>query len=114
VIGEARHTFAPDRLVWEFALSVADGWRGRGIGTLLVADMERRARSLGARRLAADAFRSNDAMKALAQSAGFRMADVPFDARLVRMVKDFARSPTSQLMGFDPGRFRNRFIGSGT
>ena len=45
VIGEARHAFTPDRLECEFALSVADDWRGRGIGTLLTAEMERRARS---------------------------------------------------------------------
>jgi GNAT superfamily N-acetyltransferase len=99
VIGEARHAFAPDRLECEFALSVADGWRRRGIGTLLVADMERRARSLGARRLAADALRSNDAMKALAHRAGFRMTDVPFDARLVRIVKELAPAQTAPRPG---------------
>jgi hypothetical protein len=61
--------------------------------------MERRARSLGARRLAADALRSNDAMRALAHRAGFRMADVPFDARLVRIVKELAPSQTAPRTG---------------
>src|SRR4029077_5483269 len=40
VIGEARHAFTPDRLGCEFAISVADDRRGRGIGTLLTAEME--------------------------------------------------------------------------
>src|SRR6266851_5043046 len=48
VIGEARYALSPDRLDCEFALSVADGWHGKGIGGLLLADLESRARSLGA------------------------------------------------------------------
>ena len=44
VIGEARYALAPDRLEGEFALSVADDWRGKGLGTLLMADIECRAR----------------------------------------------------------------------
>ena len=89
-VGEARHAFVPDRRECEFALSVADAWRHRGIGTLLLAEMERRARSLGARRLTAESLRSNEEMKALAHKNGFRMTDVPCDARLVRIVKDLA------------------------
>jgi GNAT superfamily N-acetyltransferase len=95
VIGEARHAFAPDRLECEFALSVADGWRRSGVGTLLMGEMERRARSLGARRLVAETLRSNDAMKALAQKTGFSLADMPDDARLVRIVKDLTPSQSA-------------------
>ncbi len=47
VIGEARFALRRDRLEGEFALSVADDWRGKGLGTLLMADVERRARSQG-------------------------------------------------------------------
>ena len=92
IIGEARHAFTPDRLECEFALSVADDWRGRGIGTLLTAEMECRARSLGARRLTAEILRANEPMKAVALKTGFSMADVPRDARLVRIVKELAPS----------------------
>jgi GNAT superfamily N-acetyltransferase len=46
VFAEARHAFSLDRLECEFALSVADEWSGKGISTLLVADLECRARSL--------------------------------------------------------------------
>jgi GNAT superfamily N-acetyltransferase len=99
VIGEARHAFTPDRLECEFALSVADDWRGRGIGTLLTAEMECRARSLGARRLTAEILRANEPMKAVALKTGFSMADVPRDARLVRIVKELAPSQMDR-----PGR----------
>jgi GNAT superfamily N-acetyltransferase len=92
VIGEARFALAPHRLEGEFALSVADDWRGKGLGTLLMADIECRATSLGAEYLCGDVLRSNEPMKALARKNGFRMADVPRDARLVRVMKDLALS----------------------
>jgi GNAT superfamily N-acetyltransferase len=87
VIGETRCAFATDRLEAECALSVADAWHGRGLGTLLVADIECRARC-GARYLSGDVLRSNEPMKALARKTGFLAADVPRDARLIRIVKD--------------------------
>jgi acetyltransferase len=92
VIGEARYALAPNRLESEFALSVADDWRGKGLGTLLMADIERRARSDGAGYLCGDILRSNEPMKALARKTGFLMADVPRDARLVRIVKGLAQT----------------------
>ena len=95
VIGEARYALSPDRLDCEFALSVADDWHRKGVGRLLLDDLECRARSLGARRLVGDVLRTNEAMQALARKAGFGMADVPSDARLVRVVKDLALSPAA-------------------
>ena len=92
VIGEARYALSPDRRECEFALSVAEGWHGKGVGTLLLGDVECRARSLGASHLVGDVLRSNEAMQALARKAGFAMADVPADAKLVRIVKDLALS----------------------
>src|SRR4029077_19444628 len=81
VIGEARYALSPDRRECEFALSVADGWHGKGVGRLLLADLEFRGRSLGARRLVGDVLRTNEAMQALARKAGFGMAGVPSDAK---------------------------------
>jgi len=94
VIGEARYAFAPVRLESEFALSVAEDWRGKGLGTLLIADIERRARSQGAGYLSGDILRSNEPMKGLARKTGFLLADVPRDARLVHIVKDLASRRT--------------------
>jgi GNAT superfamily N-acetyltransferase len=87
VIGEARFALAPNRLEGEFALSIADDWRGKGLGTLLMADIECRARSFSARYLVGDVLRSNARMKALARKMGFLQGDVPRDTRLVRIVK---------------------------
>jgi GNAT superfamily N-acetyltransferase len=95
VIGEARYALSPDRRECEFALSVADAWHGKGVGRLLLADLESRARSLGARRLVGDVLRTNEAMQALARKAGFGMAGIPSDAKLVRVVKDLAPAPTA-------------------
>ena len=92
VIGEARYALSPDGLECEFALSVADNWRGMGLGTLLMADIECRVRTLGARYLCGDVLRSNELMKALVRKNGFLTADLPRDARLVRIVKDLALS----------------------
>jgi GNAT superfamily N-acetyltransferase len=91
VIGEARYALSPDRIDCEFALSVAEGWHGKGVGTLLLDDLESRARSLGAHHLVGDVLRTNAAMQALARKAGFAMAAVPGDAKLVRIVKDLGR-----------------------
>ncbi len=99
VIGEARYAFEPDRLEGEFALSVADHWRGKGLGPLLMADIERRATRLGVRHLFADVLRSNESMKALAHKHGFEMTDVPRDARLVRMAKVLAPSQGADASG---------------
>ncbi|MGB6541916.1 MAG: hypothetical protein WBF03_13705 [Xanthobacteraceae bacterium] len=44
------------------------------------------------RHLGGDVLRSNEPMKGLARKNGFLMADVPRDARLVRIMKDLALS----------------------
>jgi len=93
VVAEARYVFLPDRLEGEFAFSVADDWRGRGLGSLLIADLECRARSDGAHRLCGDVLHSNEPMKALVRKTGFLMVDVPHDATLVRITKDLVHSP---------------------
>jgi GNAT superfamily N-acetyltransferase len=87
MIGEARYAVS-DNVTFEIALSVADAWRGRGLGTLLMDELECRARKLGATMLVGDVLRSNAAMRTLARKSGFDLAGVPADARLVRIVKD--------------------------
>jgi GNAT superfamily N-acetyltransferase len=99
IIGEAR--YAADGDACEIALSVAEAWRGRGVGTLLMDFLECRARKLGAGMLVGDVLRSNAAMRTLARKSGFDQAGVPADARLVRIVKDISAArvgtPCGQL-----------------
>jgi len=69
VMGEAR--YALDGVACEFALSVSDAWRGKGLGTLLMGIIEDRAKLLGAHYLVGDVLRSNQPMLALAHKLGF-------------------------------------------
>jgi acetyltransferase len=94
VVGEARYAIAPDGEA-EFALSVAEDWRHRGLGSLLMADIERRVRTLGARLLQPDVLYANHAMRRLARKAGLMPAAVPNDARLIRIVKDLTMVPAA-------------------
>jgi acetyltransferase len=66
VVGEAR--YALDGIACEFALSVSDAWRGRGVGTLLMEIIEERAKLRGAHYLVGDVLRSNQPMLALAHN----------------------------------------------
>jgi acetyltransferase len=91
VIGEARYAIASGRTTCEIAVSVADAWRGRGVGMLLMQYLECRTRGLGVTTLVGDVLRSNAAMRTLARKAGFDTG-VPADARLVRIVKDISAS----------------------
>jgi len=101
MIGEARYA-ATDGVTCEIALSVAEDWRGLGLGTLLMDHLECRARNLGTNTLVGDVLRSNAAMRTLARKSGFDQAGVPADGRLVRIVKDISTArvgtPCGQLM----------------
>jgi GNAT superfamily N-acetyltransferase len=76
-VAEARYALTSDGLVCEFALSVADDFRHKGLGMQLLAEIECRARVLGARRLVGDVLRSNETMHAFARKAGYTMTAVP-------------------------------------
>jgi RimJ/RimL family protein N-acetyltransferase len=90
MIGEAILVMAPNSIRCEIALSVTDDWQGRGLGLLLMRELECRARSLGARYLIGDVLRTNEAMKGLARKAGFAVNGRIRDARLIEIVKDLS------------------------
>ncbi|MFL6116318.1 MAG: GNAT family N-acetyltransferase [Catenulispora sp.] len=54
----------------EVAFTVAEGWRGRGIGTLLLEHLADAARAVGVRRFVAETLAENLAMKRVITSAG--------------------------------------------
>jgi GNAT superfamily N-acetyltransferase len=87
VVGEAVMVVAPNGRS-EIAVSVADAWQGRGLGTLLMQNLECRARMLGARHMFGEVLRTNTAMKGLASKAGFSVRSSFIDSRLVEIVKD--------------------------
>jgi GNAT superfamily N-acetyltransferase len=93
LIGEAVMVTAP-RGRSEIALSVADAWQRRGLGTLLMQNLECRARMLGARHMFGEVLRGNTAMRALAGKVGFSIRSPRTDARLVEIVKDLTPETT--------------------
>ena len=89
MIGEARYAVDErDATACEFAIAVADGWQGMGLGRMLLERLAQHAASSGIRRMAADAVSTNKAMIALAKRTGFAVAPKREDGRLVRLVKD--------------------------
>jgi GNAT superfamily N-acetyltransferase len=90
IVGEAVLANVPGSAGSEFALSVADVWQRKGVGTALLADIECRARMRGARHLYGEVLRTNIAMKNLARKAGFALRSPFTDARLIEIGKDLS------------------------
>jgi GNAT superfamily N-acetyltransferase len=90
MIAETVQVIAPQNLRCEIALSVTDAWQRKGVGTLLLWQMECWARLVGARSLVGEVLRTNDAMKGLARKAGFAIRGPFKDARLIEIVKDLS------------------------
>jgi GNAT superfamily N-acetyltransferase len=90
MVAEAMLVIAPHSERGEIALSVADNWQRRGLGTVLVRHLEARARRAGARYLFGDVLRTNTAMKSLARKSGYSIRSPFTDARLVEIVKELS------------------------
>src|SRR5262245_31722267 len=99
MIGELRYAVLSDNAC-EFSISVADNWRNRGLGRLMLEDLQRRTRTLGVERLVGDVLRSNEIMLTFAMKIGFAIAPRSGDPRAVRIVKDVtaaqARMPCAE------------------
>jgi len=91
MIAEARYAIIGDGSLCEIALSVADRWQRRGVGTLLLNILGQRAMALGVQTIVADALRGNAPVKALARKSGFAITPDITDARLVRLTKVIGR-----------------------
>jgi RimJ/RimL family protein N-acetyltransferase len=75
LIGEARYaTAAPDDRIADFAVTIADDWQGRGVGTRLAARLIDAARANGMTRLTAMTLWDNGAAIALLHRLGFLRA----------------------------------------
>jgi GNAT superfamily N-acetyltransferase len=101
-----------DRRVAELAVAVADDWQGHGVGSLLVAELARRARDEGITCFTALALAENDAMLGLLEDLGevrssqpqlgtVELAvDLPDDglSRLRRLLRAVARGDITVLL----------------
>ena len=75
LVGEARYaTGEPQSREADFAITVADEWQGRGVGSRLAAQLVRAARANGMTELTALTLWENAAARALLRGLGFRYA----------------------------------------
>jgi GNAT superfamily N-acetyltransferase len=86
VVGEACYALDADATWVELALSVHDGWQGRGIGKALLQQLEGRAAASGARCIFGYALESNERVCGFARVFGYASAASP-DWRLIRLEK---------------------------
>ncbi len=87
IVGAAQYVRATDRRAktCEFAITVAEDWRGTGLGAQLLASLVRRARRDGYRRMEGAVIADNVPMLTLARKLKFTVHAVPEDTTVVRV-----------------------------
>ena len=74
MLGEVRGLCDPDNLRAEFAIQVAGGQQGQGLGRMLLEKLIRYLRSRGTALLVGECLDDNQRLKALAQHLGFEVS----------------------------------------
>jgi len=81
LVGEARYAATePGGRTADVAITIADAWQGRGVGSRLAAQLVRVARANGMARLSALTLADNVAAQRLLRRIGFRLAGSDGDA----------------------------------
>ena len=98
-VGEARYALTPEEPDHrEFALVVADGWQGRGIGRSMLRGLDRHAARHGVLCLYGDVLRDNLPMIELARCLDYRVVRHPAEARLVRVQRVLRARPAHSVL----------------
>ena len=89
IVGAAQYVRAldDDPSTCEFAITVAEDWRGSGLATQLLASLVRRARRDGYTRMEGAVIADNSKMLALARKLGFKVHPEPDDAGVVSVAR---------------------------
>jgi GNAT superfamily N-acetyltransferase len=90
IVGEALMAVEPGGEKAETGLSVAEGWRGRGLGDVLLRELEKRAKAVGARLIYGDMLGGNAKMLKLAKRRDYEIVRTPGDWSLSRFRKKLA------------------------
>ncbi|MGH8761100.1 MAG: GNAT family N-acetyltransferase, partial [Burkholderiales bacterium] len=77
MVAEVRAVCDPDNLRAEFAIQVASGWQGKGLGRLLLDKLTRYLRERGTAEVVGECLLENTAMASLARHAGFEVSTGP-------------------------------------
>jgi len=78
-VGVSRYSLAPDGQSCECAVTVADAWQGKGLGTALMRDLIDIARRRGIRSMFSIDANENERMRQLAHDLGFKREQAPDD-----------------------------------
>ena len=78
-VGVARYVVNPDWTSCEFAVVVAEDWKGRGLARHLMQQLVALARERGLETMSGQIFASNSRMLDLARTLGFAIEDAPDD-----------------------------------
>ncbi len=78
-VGVSRYSLAPDGQSCECAITVADAWQGKGLGTVLMRDLIDIARRRGIRSMFSIDANENERMRELARDLGFKREQDPDD-----------------------------------
>jgi acetyltransferase len=89
IVAEARYVTEGDASC-EFAVAVADGWQGQGLGALLVSMLIDTAARAGFAWMRADVLHDNAAMIAVARGLGFTVRTNYEEPRLLRLERVLA------------------------
>ena len=84
-IGVGRFAAEPDNETCEFAITIADAWQGKGLGTRLINALVRDAKARGLKRIEGYVLAANARMLDFCRGLGFAIEASPDDAT-VRVV----------------------------
>lgn len=89
IVGAGQYVRAGDAndKTCEFAITVAEDWRGSGLATRLLASLVRRARRDGYKTMEGWVVAGNTSMLALARKLDFRIEPVPGDTTALRVLR---------------------------
>jgi RimJ/RimL family protein N-acetyltransferase len=101
IVGAAQYVRANENnaSTCEFAITVAEDWRGSGLATELLARLVRRAPRDGYTTMEGSVIAENSPMLALARKLGFQVEPVPEDATVVRVQRALKREKLPPLPG---------------
>jgi acetyltransferase len=88
IIGVARYIMNADPESAEFAVVIADGWQGNGVGRMLMTRLIDCAKGRGLKRLEGAVLRANPNMLKFVSAIGFKSRDDPDDAEQVIVTLD--------------------------
>ena len=77
ITGVSRYVISSDRQQAEFAISVSEQWKGKGLASALMRLLIEHAREQGLKTMYGDVLQSNVAMQGLMKSLGFKTTPDP-------------------------------------